>query len=262
MSRWRTSLVTGASGGIGGELARQLAARGSDLVRVGRREGELRALAADLERTHGVHAEVLRADLADDRDLERVAAAVAGHEPAVDLLVNGAGFGTTGRFRDLDVTTELDQVAVLVTAVQRLCHAAASAMSARGYGGILNVASAVAHQPAPLWATYSASKAWVVSYTQALHLELRPAGVHATVLCPGFTRTAFQATAGMDASAVPSPLWADPATVARVGVEAVTRNQPVAVPGLLYRLHAGSLWLAPRGLLRRAAHTVASRWGS
>lgn len=257
--RWRTALVTGASSGIGREIALQAAARGADLVVVARREAELRALADEVGSRSGRAVEVLPADLRDADDLTAVERRVADPARPVDLVVNNAGLGGNGRFHELPVDREEAQLRLNCLAVLRLSHAALRVMVPRGSGDLLNVSSLAGFQPAPTGATYAATKAFVTSLSEALHEEVRDAGVHVTALCPGFTRTGFQDAAEVDRRRIPDPLWMAAAAVARAGLDGVTRNVAVVVPGLGYQVAATAADLLPRGLVRRLAGQLA-RW--
>ena len=261
--RFTRALVTGASAGIGREIAVQLAARGADLVLVARREEALETLAAEL-RAQGRTVEVLAADLTDEAALSRVADRLTATVDPVDLLVNNAGYGSFGQFADLDPAGEAGQVELNVLALLRLARAATGAMKARGAGGVLNVGSVAGLQPLPGNATYAATKAFVNSFSQALHEELKPAGVHVTVLAPGFTRTEFQDTAGVEstASKVPGLLWMEVGPVARAGIEGVERNRAVVFPGLLNRVNGAALGVAPDAVTRRVAGAVIRRFGA
>lgn len=228
-------------------MARRLAADGTDLVVVARDEARLRALASELGEDR---VEVLVADLADRAALSTVEARL-GAEPAIDLVVNNAGFGFTGDFVDLDIDRECSVLAVNVEAVMRLSHAAGAAMKARGRGGILNVSSIAGNVPAPNNATYGATKAFVTRFSEALHLELRDSGVHVSALLPGFTRTEFQTRADYDTSKIPAALWDDADTVARIGLDGVDRNKPVVVPTIKYRSAVALTRLTPAAVSRR-----------
>ena len=249
------ALVTGASVGIGEQFARVLAERGHDLVLVARDRARLEALAKELGTERGVQCEVIAADLTDSRQLATVEARVA----SVDVLVNNAGFGTTGRFHEIDLDAEDREIRLNVLALVRLTHAAASAMAGRGAGGILNVASVAAFQPGPGNATYAATKAYVLSFSEAVHEELRGSGVSVTCLCPGFTRTEFQRRAGFDESQVPGFMWQSADVVARAGLDGLARSRAVVVPGALNKAAATATRLAPHGITRRAASLVIRR---
>lgn len=257
---WNRALVTGASSGIGTVLTRQLAADGSDLVVVARSTDLLEELAEDLREVHGVEVEVLAADLTDPAGLADVEGRLRDVARPVDLLVNNAGFGTTGRFADQDADTEDREIQLNVAAVVRLTHAALPGMQARGRGGILNVSSIASFQPIPNMAVYSATKAFVTSFTEAIHEELAGTGVHVTALCPGFTRTNFvdAAQAHGDASKIPDFIWMEPEPVAAAGLRAVAANRATVVPGLQYKLSTGASRVLPSAVTRRVI-SVASR---
>src|SRR4051812_46698592 len=207
------ALVTGASSGIGQSFATLLARDGHDLVLVARDAGRLDALAKELDQQHGAASEILAADLTDREQLGRVEARLRG-APAIDVLVNNAGFGTFGKFHELDIDGEDREVQLNVTALMRLTHAALQPMVQRGKGRVLNVSSVAGVQPVPGDATYAATKAFVLNFTEAVHEELQGTGVHITVVCPGFTRTEFQERASYDAGRVPGFMWQDADEVA------------------------------------------------
>jgi short-subunit dehydrogenase len=249
------ALVTGASTGIGEQFARILAERGHDLVLVARDRARLDALAKELEDQRRVNAEVLPADLVDANEL----AAVEQRAASVDLLVNNAGFGTFGNFHELDIETEDKEIRLNVLAVVRLTHAAARAMAGRGRGGILNIASLAGYQPTPNDATYAATKAFVLSFTQAVHEEMKGYGVSVCVLAPGFTRTEFQERASFDRNSVPSFLWQEAEPVARAGLDGLAKNRAVIVPGAMNRVAAGLSSVTPSAVTRRVAHLAVKR---
>jgi uncharacterized protein len=253
------ALVTGASSGIGAEFARALAARGHDLVVVARDTTRLDALAERLEKEHGVDVEVLSADLTSKKGRAVVAARLESAEPAVDLLVNSAGMGTYGKFAELSREGEAREIRLNVLALVQLSHAAVSGMIERGRGGIINVSSLAGHQPTPLNATYGATKAFVTSFSQALHEELRGAGVRVMVLCPGFTRTEFQARAGLDSDLVPSFLWQTPEPVVAAALRAYEQGRAVCIPGALNQAGAAFSSALPAGITRRIAGAVVPR---
>lgn len=257
---WNRALVTGASSGIGTVLARQLAADGTDLVVVARSEDALRELADELTSAHDVAVDVLVADLTDPEGLAAVEERLRDVAVPVDLLVNNAGFGTTGPFADQDPETEDQEIQLNVAAVVRLTHAALPGMRARGRGGILNVSSIASFQPIPNMAVYSATKAFVTSFTEAIHEELSGSGVHVTALCPGFTRTNFVDNAGAndDATKLPDFIWMEPEPVAAAGLRAVAANRATVVPGLQYKLSTGASRVLPSAVTRRVI-SVASR---
>jgi len=257
--RWQRALVTGASAGIGDSFARELAAEGTDLVIVARNRSRLEDLATDLHAGHGVQIEVVVADLADPDELAVVEERVAAETDRVDLLVNNAGYGLSGRFGTVGVDEEEAEIRVNVVALVRLTHAAVGQMSDAGGGGILNVSSMAAFQPGPSSANYSATKAYVLSFSQSVHEDLAASEVHVSVLCPGLTRTEFQERGGYEVTSVPGFMWQDARPVARAGLDGVAVNHAVVVPGLHNRAAAATLRLVPMGAARRAAAAVVAR---
>lgn len=261
--RWRTALVTGASSGIGREIALRAARRGADVVLVARREAALEEVARDVRAGTGRAAEVLVADLTAPADLARVEARVRDPDRPVDLVVNSAGHGGSGAFHQLDLDREDGEVRLNCLAVLRLSHAALAAMLPRGRGGLLNVSSLAGFQALPTSATYGATKAFVTSLTEALHAEARGTGVHVTALCPGFVRTGFHRASdiGDDGRGrdLPAAVFLDAGAVARAGLDAVTRNRALSVPGVGYRALVGLSGLLPRAVLRRLVGELAGR---
>ncbi|MBW3658366.1 MAG: SDR family oxidoreductase [Actinobacteria bacterium] len=243
------ALVTGASAGIGEEFARQLASRGTSLVLVARRRERLQELADELAGPDR-SMEVLAADLTDADDLRRVERRLTDTDAPVDLLVNNAGFGMYGEFTALDGDRQLDMVTLHVNAPTRLAHAIAPRLRAEGGGGIINVASTAAFQPDPYGAVYGATKAYVLTLSEALHEELRGAGVRVTALCPGFTTTEFQDVASVDQGALPSPAVLTAEPVVRAGLDAFTRGQAVCLPGVVNKLLAYGSEVSPSPVSR------------
>jgi len=253
------ALVTGASAGIGNAFAHGLAQRGYDLVVVARDTARLDALAKELEGANDATTEVLTADLSDVGQLATVEARLADADRPVELLVNNAGFGTAGHFKDLPLDREVQEIALNVVALTRLTHAALPNMVERRAGGVLNVASIAAYQPTPGNATYGATKAFVHSLSQGIHEELRGTGVNCMVLCPGFTRTEFQQRAGVDSSGVPDFLWQEASTVVDFALKAFAKGKAVCVPGSLNRATAGFSATVPSGVSRRIAGVIVKR---
>jgi hypothetical protein len=251
-----TALITGASTGLGREFAVQLAGRGHDVVLVARDAGRLEDLAVELRSTHGVQAEVLAADLADRSQLGVVAQRVADADRPVDLLVNNAGFGSRRGFISGGLEEEERALDVMVRAVMVLSHAAAGAMRGRGRGAILNVSSVAGYA---VMGHYSAIKAYVTVFSEALATELAPHGVSVTALCPGFVRTEFHQRAEMNMSRLPDALWLDAPDVVREALDAVAAGTVVCVPSVTYKGVVGLLRVAPRGLTRRVAGGLADR---
>ena len=251
------ALITGASSGIGECFSRRLAAGGTDVVLVARRADRLEALAQDL-RGLGVSVEVLAADLEGDEGRAEVAERLATTEAPVDLLVNNAGFGTSGAFVEQPIERQLAMVELNVVALVRLTHAALGAMVERGDGAIVNVASLAAFQPLAKSAVYAAGKAFVLSFTEAVAHESRGSGVRFQALCPGFTRTDFHSVNDYDVSRLPGFVWQSVEQVVDTSLGALG-GRVVVVPGLLNRLTATSATLAPRGLVRRVASVAVRR---
>jgi len=227
-----TSLVTGPTAGIGRSFAHALAGRGDDLVLVARDEKRLTDLATELNGRYGVQVECLPADLSDRVSLGTVERRLADPARPVDLLVNNAGFGLRHKFLDTDVEDEQRMLDVLVTAVLRLSHAAVGPMAERGHGAVVNVSSVAGFLPR---GTYSASKAWVTSFTRWLDLAYRDRGVRAMALCPGFVRTEFHTRMGMSPGSIPRWLLLDADRVVRQALADLDRGRRVSIPGRRYK---------------------------
>jgi len=250
-----TALVTGASGGIGADLATLLSKRGYDLVLVARSREKLAALAESLEKADGVHATVLTADLTDPSAPESIAKVLAERGVEIDLLVNNAGLGSYGPFAEIDARTDLGLIALNVTALTHMSKLFLPPMLARKRGRILNVGSTAGFVPGPLMAVYYATKAYVLSLSVALANEVAGTGVTVTCLCPGATKTGFDATAGNDKTRLFQGGVMDSMSVATAGLEATLRGDVICVPGLMNRLKASTAGLAPRSLLAKIART-------
>ena len=243
-----TSLVTGASSGLGEQFARQLAARGSNLVLVARSADRLAALADELRSRHRVTATAVPADLSLADDVSRVAAAAATTQ--VDVLVNSAGFGTYGTFAGLDANREHDEVMVNAVAVVDLTHAVLPGMLASRRGGIITVASSIAFQPSPGQAVYGATKAFALAFSEALWTETRGTGVRILALCPGPVATGFLASLGDQATT--SRIYrrtADPADIVKAGLRGFDHNAMTIIPGLRTRLLAQGHRFLPRTVM-------------
>jgi short-subunit dehydrogenase len=259
---WReTAVVTGASSGIGLALSRLFARDGSDLVLVARGRDRLETLARELRDSHGVKATVLAEDLADRASPERIVRTLEDGGIEIDALVNNAGFGTYGPFVDSDPGVTMDLVEVNVAALVHLTRLLCPGMVARRRGRILNVASTAAFQPGPLMATYYASKAFVLSFSEALANELTGSGVTVTALCPGPTHSEFQRRAGMEASRLVSGMvpMMDSASVARAGYRGMRRGKTLVIPGVANRLGAFSIRVAPRRLVTALMRRIQER---
>jgi uncharacterized protein len=251
--RGRTALVTGASGGIGEELALGLARAGAHVVLVARSEAKLEALAATIREQHGVRADVLAADLSTDAGVDHVIDAL--HDRRIDILVPNAGVGAHGAFVDESDDRTRTQIALNVTAVTRLVGAFLPAMLERRVGGVMTVSSTAAFQPTPDMAVYGATKAFVLSFTEALWQENRGSGVRILSLAPGPTSTAFFATAGDDTVMDRGRQTAE--QVAAVGLRAFARaGGPTVVSGVANRASANAHRFFPRGLMARMSAMV------
>jgi uncharacterized protein len=246
-----TALITGASSGIGAELAKLCAAEGHNLVLVARRAAPMEALAGSLARDHAVEARVLAADLADPTAREAIRDQL-GQAP-IDILINNAGFGLQGPYAETDWTEEARMIEVNVTALAHLTKLFLPAMLARRSGRILNVASTAAFVPGPFMSVYYATKAFVVSFSHAIAAETKGAGVTVTVLCPGPTTTGFFEAAGMQSSKLFRGPAMDAASVARQGYRAMMAGKPEIVAGARNRLIVFGSRLAPRTMLAKIA---------
>ncbi len=246
----RTALITGASGGIGLEIARLFAADKWDVALVARTEPKLRELAAQLEKEHGITAHVVTADLARAEAPTEIVTTLTGRGIAIEALVNNAGFGLSGEFVKTDLIAELEMIQVNVTALTHLTKLVLPPMVQRKRGAILNVASTASFQPGPLMAVYYATKAYVLSFSEAIADELRDTGVTVTALCPGPTETGFASAANMEGSRLFSMTRpARSSDVARAGYEAMMRGARVVVPGMKNKLLAQSVRISPRRLV-------------
>lgn len=247
---FRTALVTGASSGIGDAMARLLAADGVHTVVVARRADRLEALAGTLG---GV--EALPADLTSSDGLRAVAERLTDPSRPIDLLVNNAGFGTSGAFHSLDADRLDQEIQLNIAALTRLSRVAAGVMAERRAGWILNVSSVASFQPGPGLAVYAATKAYVTSLSEALHEELRPHGVKVTNLCPGLTRTEFISVSSGEANAAryPAAAWLTAEQVAARGLSDAAKGRATSIPGLAYQGLVTGSRLVPRSAMRRIA---------
>jgi short-subunit dehydrogenase len=247
-----TALITGASGGIGEELARVFAEHHHDLVLVARSEDKLRSLSDELSRAHGVHVTVLAADLSDAGAPLQLFETLRAKGVTIAVLVNNAGSGARGEFARLDAQVQSRMIQLNVVALTELARLFLPGMLERGHGGILNVASTAAYVPGPRMAVYYASKAFVLSLSEALSEETQGTGVTVTALCPGPTRTNFAAVAGNEDSRLfRSGSVMDARSVAELGYAGLMAGKRVVVAGLSNRLTVFSTRLAPRTLLAK-----------
>ncbi|MFL5821570.1 MAG: SDR family NAD(P)-dependent oxidoreductase [Solirubrobacteraceae bacterium] len=246
-----TCLITGASSGIGAEIARELARRGHGVSLVARREERLRDLAEELEAGCGVRAETIAADVSEQRPRDRLVDELEERGLIVEVLVNNAGFGSGGRFVELDGGHEASMVRTNCEAVVGLSSKLLPDMLDRGRGAVLNVGSLIAFQPVPFQATYGASKAFVLSFSDALHEELRGTGVTVTAVCPGPVRTEFGEAGGFGGAddRIPSFLWLSASSVARAAVNGLDQGERVVVPGPINQIAALYGQHLPRSVL-------------
>src|SRR6478752_6618446 len=242
------ALITGASAGLGVEFARQLSKRGHRLVLAARRRERLEELAEELGNARAVAIDLSKKDAA-----AKLMADVAAAGEEVEILVNNAGFGLIGKFAELDAKRERQMIDLNVATLTDLCRAVAPQMIARKSGGIINVASTAAFQPGPKMAVYFATKAFVLSLTEALHEELKPHGIKVSCLCPGPTRTEFGEVAGFGGNGLFDRVAMNPDKVVRAGLDGLERNHAVVVPGWMNKVTAASTRFAPRLIVRKIA---------
>ena len=261
MSDYSCALVTGASSGIGAAFAEALAKAGSDVVLVARSEDKLRALQARLAHETGRRVEVLVRDLSQPGCGLAIKAALDALDLHVDLLINNAGFGTTGAFANIDAGREAEMVALNCTAVVDLSHAFLPAMLAAKHGAIINIASSAAFQPMPYMSVYAATKAFVYSFSDGLWAECRGRGVHVMSVCPGPVDTAFFEATGANGlrKRVPPGMMASAEEVVAASLRGLKAHQRVVVPGAMMKLSAAATGWLPRGLVSRALSMVMHR---
>jgi short-subunit dehydrogenase len=249
----RTCLITGASSGIGADIARLLAKKGHGVTLVARREDRLKELADELSSASPIRAEVVAVDLSDEGARDGLAGEIAQRGLSVDVLVNNAGFSTMGPVHKSDPHREVAMIRTDVEAVAHLCSTFVPGMVARGAGAVLNVASTAAFQPLPGQAGYGGCKAFVLSYSRALAQELKGKGVTVTALCPGPVETGFAEAAGLSdteaADSLPKFMWVSSEAVAADAVKAMEKGRTVVIPGVPNRIGAAFAHLTPRKLL-------------
>ena len=249
------ALVTGASAGLGADFARQLSAKGKRLVLVARRKERLDALASELG-----NARAVEADLSLPAAADRLMADLAAHGEHVDLLVNNAGFGLAGRFAGLDARRQRQMIDLNCGALVDLAHAVLPGMIERKQGSILNIASTAAFQPGPGMAVYFATKAFVLSFSEALHEEVKKDGVIVSALCPGPTATEFGDVAGWKPAGPSAKIFvdmaADSADVVRAGLDGLEKGRAIVIPGAMNKSTAQAHRFFPRSWVRRAAGSI------
>ena len=251
MSLTRVALVTGASAGLGVEFARQLSAEGHRVVLAARRKERLEELAKELGNARAVAIDLSKANAA-----AKLMADIAAHGEVIDVLVNNAGFGLIGQFAKLDAKRERQMIDLNVGTLTDLCRAVAPEMIKRRSGGILNVASIAAFQPGPQMVVYFATKAFVLSLSEALHEELKPHGIKVSCLCPGPTRTEFGDVAGFSSNILFDRLAMTAADVVKAGIAGLDRNRAVVVPGWVNKVVSTSTRFTPRPWARKIAGSV------
>ena len=249
-------LITGASSGIGLELARLFAAAGSDLILVARREDRLGELADELRASHDIMVRVLPADLSQPTAPVAIYEVLHGTGIDVDILINNAGFGARGAVTELSVARQLQMMQVNMTTLVELTRRLVPGMVERGWGGVLNVASTAAFQPGPYMAVYYASKAFVLSFTEALATELADTEIHVTCLAPGPVATGFGAVAGVEDTVLFKAGVLDASRVAWAGYRGLRRGKTLVVPGLRNKLTTTLIRFAPRSWVRWLLSTL------
>ncbi len=246
-------LITGASSGIGADLASCAAADGFDLVLVARRLNALSTVAQQCERVHGAKVAIIHADLGDPTAPRVLAAELRARQLDIHTLINNAGLGASGSVASISLETQLNLIQVNITALTEITRRLLPAMLERGSGAVMNVASTAAFLPGPGMAVYYASKAYVLSFTEALAEELRGTGINVSALCPGPTATGFGAVAGMSESKLfkQKGMVMSSATVARAGWEGLLSGDRVVIPGITNKLLTQSLRISPRRLVSK-----------
>jgi short-subunit dehydrogenase len=247
----KVALITGASAGLGVEFARQLSRRGHRLVLAARRAEPMEALARELGNARAVSIDLSKKDAA-----KALTADIAANGETVDLLINNAGFGLIGRFVELDAKRQRQMIDLNVGTLTDLCRAVAPAMVERRSGGILNVASTAAFQPGPKMAVYFATKAFVLSLSEALHEELKPHGVRVSCLCPGPTRTEFGDVAGFGGNGLFDKVAMEAPEVVAAGLAGLDKNKAVVVPGWMNKVGANGGRFVPRSIVRKIAGAI------
>jgi len=245
------TLITGASAGLGEEFARQCAARGERVVLVARRGERLKDLAAEIG-----GAEIIVADLSEPGAGTTVVGEAITRDLWIRKLINNAGFGLIGQFERLSIAKQLEMIDLNIRALTNLTYVVLNDMRLRGEGAILNVASTAAFQPGPKMAVYFATKAYVLSFTEALHEELKPHGIKVSCLCPGPTRTEFGEVAGFGGNGLFDRVAMEAPEVVSAGLRGLDNNHAVVVPGLINKTVAASTRFAPRTWVRKIAGSI------
>ncbi|MFM6984854.1 MAG: SDR family NAD(P)-dependent oxidoreductase [Chitinophagaceae bacterium] len=256
----KTALITGASDGIGMELARIHAANGDNLVIVARSENKLQQLKSELEKQYGIKVHVIARDLSEPDAAQRVFDETTQQSISVDYLINNAGFGDYGFFAETDFEKEQRMIQLNITALTQFTKIYLKDMLKKGSGRIMNVASTGAFQPAPTMAVYCATKAYVLSFSEAINNEVGNQGLSITALCPGATATGFEAAAAMESSKLfKGPQVASAKSVASYGYKAMMKGKAVAVHGVMNYIMVNSSRFAPRNLVVKIARWVLNK---
>ena len=250
----KTALVTGASSGLGVDFARQLAARGANLVLVARRQEQLCSVAAEIEKEYAVSARPIVMDLAEPAAPQALYDALKQVDAQVDVLVNNAGFGVFGNFVEIPWQRHQAMLDIDIIALTHLTRLFLPDMLSRNFGYVLLVSSNGAYQPTPTYAAYAAAKSYVLSMGEAINYELRGTGVSVTVISPGITATEFLKVSGQPISLYQRAVRMDSPTVARIGIESMLRRRSSVVPGFINSLLAFSTRLVPRSLQAKLAY--------
>ncbi|HLN27814.1 MAG TPA: SDR family oxidoreductase [Gemmataceae bacterium] len=255
----KTALVTGASAGIGYELSKVFAREGYSLVLVARNEARLREVAEEIQRANGAAVKVIAKDLCITSATDELFAELQHDSIVIDVLVNNAGFGTYGPFAQSDLNSQLDMIKLNVLSLTHLARLFLPGMIERRNGHIMNVASTAAFQPGPLTAVYYATKAYVLSFSEAISNELEGSGVTVSALCPGPTVSEFQKRAQLEGVRLVKGAMMDAATVAESGYRGMIQNKRLVIPGWKNRLLAFSVRFIPRSIVLRVARKLQSK---
>lgn len=245
-----TAVITGSTSGLGAAFARQLAAQGYNLVLVARREAQLEAQASRLQAEHGVHTEVIVADLTTDDGVGAVQERLTDRANPIHLLVNNAGHGLAGSFVENELDDERDLLRLHVQTTMELCHTAARQMVAQRGGRIINVASVAGFTPT---GSYSAAKSWVINFSKGLHSQLHDQAVTVTALCPGLVRTEFHRRSGISIKRLTKLMWLEADDVVRQALTASAQGSSVCVPSRTYQALTASLKFVPDSVVQWAA---------
>lgn len=255
----KVALITGSSSGIGAELAKEFAAHGFDLVLVARNTERLKALSSELQSQHNIYAKLITKDLSEPQSAEQIFRKLEYEEVNVDILVNNAGFNVYGEFIHTDLEEEIKMIEVMVAATTRLSKLFIKKMVARGQGRVLNVCSTGSFAPGPLDAVYQASKAFLLSFSEALQEELRGSGVTVTALCPGVTKTEFARRANMEEVRLFKGFAMSASSVAKIGYKAAMKGKRCRIPGLFNSLLVLSARFSPKFTLLKTTKFLLSK---